>query len=45
MNKEHLICLRCGRKLKNPEYKQRGYGKICWEKRKKEKHHKKLFAI
>ena len=25
-------CLKCGRVLKNLEYRQRGYGKICWEK-------------
>ena len=26
-------CLRCGRKLKNDEARERGYGKVCWEKR------------
>lgn len=25
-------CLRCGRKLKNEEYRKIGYGKICYEK-------------
>ena len=25
-------CIRCGRKLKNPEAQQRGYGEICWNK-------------
>lgn len=45
MQKEHVICLRCGRKLKNPEYRMLGYGKVCWEKQKKSKHQKKLFTI
>ena len=31
--KIHTHCLRCGRKLKSQEAKERGYGKICWEKR------------
>lgn len=31
--KEYDRCIRCGRKLKNPEYRQRGYGAVCWEKR------------
>lgn len=30
--KEVLYCKRCGRKLKSPEAKQRGMGKVCWEK-------------
>lgn len=25
-------CLRCGRLLKNPEAKERGYGEVCWKK-------------
>jgi len=29
---EYNYCLRCHRKLKNPEYRLRGMGKICWEK-------------
>ncbi len=29
---EYNYCLRCGRKLKTPENKIRGMGKICWEK-------------
>ena len=29
---EYNFCLRCHRKLKNPEYRLRGMGKICWEK-------------
>ena len=29
---EHKRCLRCGRKLKNPEYRVLGYGPVCYEK-------------
>lgn len=29
---DYEFCLRCGRKLKNPENRLRGMGKICWEK-------------
>jgi len=25
-------CIRCGRKLTNPEAQQRGYGDVCWKK-------------
>ena len=35
-------CLRCHRKLKNPEYRLRGMGKICWEKSHQEQS-KRLF--
>lgn len=27
-----LVCRRCGRRLKTDEAKERGMGKICWEK-------------
>ena len=30
--KEYSFCLRCGRKLKNPKFRQRGYGDVCWKK-------------
>ena len=40
--KEYKYCLRCGRKLKNQEARQRGYGSICYEKQKLN-NHKKLF--
>lgn len=30
--KEYTHCLRCGRKLKNPEAKKIGFGKVCLEK-------------
>ena len=25
-------CLRCGRRLKNTEAQERGYGDVCWKK-------------
>ena len=33
-------CIRCGRKLKTEEAKQRGYGSYCWYLQQKEKKHK-----
>jgi len=30
--KEICLCRRCGRKLKTEEARERGYGKVCWEK-------------
>lgn len=30
--KDHEFCLRCGRKLKNPEAREVGYGMICKRK-------------
>lgn len=35
--KEHNFCLRCGRRLKNPQARQIGYGVICEKKIKQEK--------
>ena len=32
MQKEYEFCLRCGRKLKNPEARAIGYGKTCIKK-------------
>lgn len=29
---EHEFCLRCGRKLKNPTARERGYGAVCEKK-------------
>ena len=34
MEKEYQYCLRCGRKLKNAEYRKIGMGKVCQEKSK-----------
>lgn len=31
-NKEYEYCLRCGRKLKNPLARQKGYGAVCEKK-------------
>ncbi len=36
MEKEYEYCLRCGRKLKKPEARQKGYGAICEKKIKTE---------
>ncbi len=30
--REHLVCIRCGRKLKTPESRELGFGKVCYEK-------------
>ena len=30
--KDHEFCLRCGRKLKNPIAREKGYGIICEKK-------------
>lgn len=30
--KDHEYCLRCGRKLKNPIAREKGYGNICEKK-------------
>lgn len=40
--KEHEFCLRCGRKLKNPEARIKGYGVVC-EKKMKHDARRKLF--
>ena len=44
-DKEYKYCLRCGRRLKNPEAKKIGYGKICLAKVKTEKRRRNLFTI
>ena len=31
-HKTYLNCKRCGRRLKNPETRARGYGEVCWKK-------------
>jgi len=40
--KDHEFCLRCGRKLKNPQAREIGYGKICLNKVRVQEN-KKLF--
>ena len=32
VEKEHEVCLRCGRKLKNPDARKLGYGAVCFRK-------------
>lgn len=34
MEKEYEFCLRCGRKLKSPEARLKGYGTVCEKKMK-----------
>ena len=41
--KEHEYCLRCGRKLKNPDARILGYGIICYKKQRTEQNKNKLF--
>jgi len=36
-NKEHEFCLRCGRRLKNPNARSLGYGSVCYRKIQTEK--------
>lgn len=42
-NKDHEFCIRCGRKLKNPQARAKGYGLIC-EKKMKAGQSNKLFT-
>lgn len=42
MIKEYEFCKRCGRKLRSPEARKIGYGKICEKKSKHEARQKKL---
>ena len=42
--KDHEFCLRCGRKLKNPTARIKGYGAIC-ERRLKSEQEGRLFEI
>ena len=41
--KIYKYCLRCGRKLKNPEARIRGFGMVCYNKMKQEKQKRRLF--
>lgn len=40
---EHDYCLRCGRKLKNPDARLLGYGTICYSKIRTNSTQKPLF--
>ena len=42
--RDYEFCLRCGRKLKNPIARARGYGIIC-EKKLRKADTKKLFQV
>ena len=42
-NEEHDRCLRCGRKLKNPDARLLGYGTICYNKIRTDSTKKALF--
>lgn len=37
MTKEYEHCLRCGRKLKNPEARLKGFGLVCEKKMQSER--------
>ena len=39
MQKDHEFCLRCGRKLRNPQAREIGYGAVCLRKMRTEKSH------
>ena len=41
----HKYCLRCGRLLKSQEARERGFGKICFEKMRKEPQKNHLFDV
>lgn len=43
-SKEYEYCLRCGRKLKSPETRAKGYGLVC-EKKMKVEHKHRLFEV
>lgn len=40
---EYLFCIRCGRKLKTAEARERGMGKICAKKYQEKEMRNKLF--
>lgn len=42
-NTDHEFCLRCGRKLKNPNARAIGYGSVCLRKIKEIEKVTKLF--
>ena len=43
MQKEYEYCLRCGRKLKNPDARKIGYGVVCERKMRMDTVPKRLF--
>ena len=42
---EFLFCKRCGRRLKTKEARERGMGKVCFEKYHMGKDTRKLFEV
>lgn len=42
--KDHEFCLRCGRKLKNPIAREKGYGVVC-ERKMRIDYDRRLFEI
>ncbi len=36
-NTDHEFCLRCGRRLRNPDARMLGYGAVCYRKARTEK--------
>ena len=44
-NLEVLVCRRCGRKLKTPEAREPGMGKICWQKSQVTVERRPLFQV
>lgn len=45
MNEKHKFCIRCGRKLKNEESQELGFGPVCYQKWQTESISKKLVDI
>ena len=45
VNRDHEYCLRCGRKLKNPMARERGYGAVCEVKMRHEKGHRLFLSL
>lgn len=41
---EHLVCIRCGRKLKSAESKELGFGPVCYKKWQTETLTRSLFS-
>ena len=42
---DHEFCLRCGRKLKNPIARSKGYGAVCERKLLVESDKNRLFSV
>ena len=42
---EYQFCIRCGRRLKTQEAKERGMGKVCAKKYREKEERNKLFKV